>query len=603
MRYLSGSLILLTLLSSLAHAQGGKSITESELKPHKKRFDELLKSVQSGRRQLTEVMAELKTRADREKDTRLKAISHYLYGNALMLPGIEQNKQAREQYKKALKSWSRFPAVYGRLAVLAAGDRNLSAAHAYIDKALALDPDYCEALTFKAQLYAGEGKYADAERLFKRSWDVDPQPNCCAGLAQLFVLRYKKTFNDQEKARFAKSADYWAKMFLALDTKSGEGHLLRAAVLAEIGREEAAIKFLEKAYGSRIPEAQKVRCLERLAMLYLMGRDIAKAVHAYKRMLDHPEFVKGKMRDHIEKRIKDLEDKGELAGTVWEVERLITIIENDGITPMERRDALRRLIGFLNEPGLWKKEFADLAERGFRTMVLSLRRAPPEMIVEIFGFFQENRDPNILPVLVHFVYPADDGKRTPRVRLEAVRTISAVGGAAMLPTLYYCLRDEPGEVVRAVESDLARLCEERSMVGGGLDPLTPKQRKLARTRWREFFTSEIGGEKMAEAIDALSKIVESNAAFNRSQKSKPMADHMIWTVLLDDDMPWATWTKGYAFIVKYLGREFRPVAKRDTPVVPDDRAGIVKELEAFMGGRNAGLPPPSKPAETEKQGK
>jgi len=95
---------------------------------------------------------------------------------------------------------------------------------------------------------------------------------------------------------------------------------------------------------------------------------------------------------------------------------------------------------------------------------------------------------------------------------------------------------------------------------------------------------------MVEAIKALPKFVDMDPDFNRTQKSKPMADHVMWTILLDDDMPYPAWRAAYDFMQEYLGREFRPLGKRGKPITAAERPGIVREIEAFIGGSRAGLP-------------
>ena len=154
--------------------------------------------------------------------------------------------------------------------------------------------------------------------------------------------------------------------------------------------------------------------------------------------------------------------------------------------------------------------------------IRALKNSPPEITILILRFFQSfQNDPQLLRILVHFIYPADDDKRTPEVRTEAVRTIALLGQQAALPTLHYCLRDEPGMVLREVERQLTGLCSIRSRVGEGVAPLTRKQAKLARKEWRKYFRTEAGSEKLVVALKELRKYVDMDPGFN--QQSKPMA--------------------------------------------------------------------------------
>jgi hypothetical protein len=222
--------------------------------------------------------------------------------------------------------------------------------------------------------------------------------------------------------------------------------------------------------------------------------------------------------------------------------------------------------------------------------------APPKISTEVFHFLRtEYPDPHLLRILVHFVYPYDDATRTPAVRVEAVRTLATVAGVAAIPTLFYCLSDEPGEVVREVDMSLAKLCEARSPVGEGIKKLTSKEAQASRNAWREYFQTADGVHWMKEAFLELRKYAEMDAQFNRQLTNKPIANHIANTILLDGDMPWEAWKAAYEFLIGYLNKEFRPVKRRGKPVEEWEREGIVKEIDAFWKDEELRLPDPTPP--------
>ncbi|MHC4932178.1 MAG: HEAT repeat domain-containing protein, partial [Planctomycetota bacterium] len=272
--------------------------------------------------------------------------------------------------------------------------------------------------------------------------------------------------------------------------------------------------------------------------------------------------------------------------------------KNQGISERDRRAALRALLAFwLHEPFAMDPKLKGMRRQIITTVFKVLTASPPKVTIEILGFLRTDfPDPHLLRILVHFVYPFDDDMRTPDVRVAGVRTIAKVAGRAALPTLLYCLRDEPGEVVREADRALTRICEVRSPVGEDVEPLDAKQIAHARRSWRAHFHSDDGAERMREAIRLLRGYVDMDAQFNRSQTSKPIADHIAQTVLIDADMPWSVWKPAYEFLVDYLNKEFRPVVRRGTPVTQEERPAIVAEIDKFWRGDRLELPPPMPPA-------
>ncbi|MHC4223883.1 MAG: HEAT repeat domain-containing protein, partial [Planctomycetota bacterium] len=251
----------------------------------------------------------------------------------------------------------------------------------------------------------------------------------------------------------------------------------------------------------------------------------------------------------------------------------------------------------LHEPFAMDPNLREMRRQIITTIFKVLTTSPPKITIEILSFLRTDfPDPHLLRILVHFVYPFDDDMRTPEVRVAGVRTIAAVAGRAALPTLFYCMRDEPGEVAREVDRALTRICEVRSPVGEGIAPLDAKQITHARRHWRAYFQTDDGAERLREAVQMLRRYVDMDAQFNRSQTSKPIADHIAQTILIDSDMPWSVWKPAYGFLVDYLNKEFRPVLRRGTPVTEQEREAIVAEIDRFWRGDRLELPPPIPPA-------
>jgi len=209
--------------------------------------------------------------------------------------------------------------------------------------------------------------------------------------------------------------------------------------------------------------------------------------------------------------------------------------------------------------------------------------------------------PRLIPVLVHFIYPEG---RTPEIREEGVRTMATHGGASTVPALYYALQDDAGRVVREADSQLSILCERRSPFGGEITPFTPEQCRKARRFWTNYFHSESGSERLAKSFAALG---ERTFHVDPELAKAPMIDHAA-NVLLDDDMQWTAWSAAYDFLVKYWGKEFRPVERRGKPVEPSERAAIVEEFGREYKGAatevsvNSPVQPPAAPNGTTERG-
>ncbi len=585
------SILLLVVFAVVAQAKpgGGGVITDKDLKPYLEELDREFKKVRDRKLTGDEVLVYFRTRAMREKEPRVAAIRRYIHGRILM-DGLNRPKDAKLEFETALKLFVQFPAALGRLAMLA--DKAGDTAHAIglLKRALDDDPTYTDALNYWAAILARQKKYPKALKLLNESFEFDANVASCIKLSAIHVRLYHEAYVEKSKKKHADESELWAKRYKLLAPSDGNAYLVLAGVLAEVRSYARAVEVLEQAQIADIPSQAKFHALYQLYNLNARRNRLRAAVGALKRMLKH-EQLEGKDRAEIEGKIKDLEENGGRAFLIWYVKSQIKGFENPGHDVSSRAAALRQLLRFYTDRKVIEMEkLADLRLEVLRVCIRALKNSPPEITILIFRFFQSfQSDPRLLRILVHFIYPADNDKRTPEVRTEAVRTIALLGQQAALPTLHYCLRDEPGMVLREVERQLTALCSIRSRVGEGVEPLTRRQAKLARKEWRKYFRGEAGSEKLIVALKELRRCVDMDPGFH--QETKPMADHIAWTILMDDHMPYATWLAAYEFLRKYLEKEFRPVAKRGKAVTEKaDRAPITESIREFFGGKDKKMP-------------
>ncbi|MHC5052691.1 MAG: tetratricopeptide repeat protein, partial [Planctomycetota bacterium] len=529
---------------------------------------------------------------------RERAIRIYMHGVVLeRLPRRE--KEARRAFERAIKLWQPFPAAMVEVAVLAARKKDLKTSESWLRRALRVDAEYVPAIVKQAFLAQQQGDLEESERLFKKSLDIEPTIEGWVGLATVHVLYFRSTFDEEERKRHAAAAVSAANAWLYSDPEDPRPRLMKARVYEDLGQPKKAVETLEEAYAkSGFQEQFRLEFLRKLHRLYFLTADVKGLKHTLDRLVKH-KLVTPEERDGYQRKINDLNEIGDFAVLKWQIEIYLEILENDGISIEQRRVALRRLLEFwANDVILTDKHLQRLAGKVMKRAIKELVKAPPELVVEMMVFFRNMiRDPKLIRILVHFIYP--HGK-TPEVRTETVRTLAACAQTAALPGLLFCLRDESGMVVREVDNLLSELCERRAAARGGIEPLDRDQRRNARQYWRDYTHTEEGGAHLIRAFHQLGKIVKPEPEHTRQLRSAPMVDHTVRLVLLDNDMGWPVWQAAYEFLIKYWGKDFRPVERRDKPVEEFEREHVVKELEDFWR-RDPDSPQPEIAQKPEKK--
>jgi tetratricopeptide (TPR) repeat protein len=557
---------------------GKRVIRDSELEPHLEELQRFTMQVRKGDLQMAKLLERYEQMAAAPGSPRERAIRTYMHG--LVLERLRRDKEARRAFERAIKLWEPFPAAMVDVAVLAARHKDMKAARSWLRRALRVEARYVPAIVKQARFAQRAGDLEEAERLFKKSLDIEETIEGWVGLATVHVLYFQRTYDEEERQRHANAAVAAANAWLYTDPEDPRPRLMKARVYADLGQPEKAVETLEEAYSkSGFPETFRLEFLRTLHRLYFLTDDIKGLKRTLDRLVKH-KLVTPEDRDGYQSKIRDLERMGDAALLKWKVELHLEILENDGIPIEQRRIALRRLLEFwahdiiLTDPHLQR-----LAGRVLKRAIKELVKAPPELVIEMMVFFRNMiPDPRLIRILVHFVYP--HGK-TPEVRTETVRTLAACARIAALPGLLFCLRDESGMVVREVDNLLSEVCERRAALRGGITPLDRDQRRHARRYWREYTHTAEGGAQLIRAFAELGKIVKPEPEHTRQLRSAPMVDHTVRLVLLDNDMPWPVWRAAYDFLVRYWGKDFRPVERRGVPAEEFEREHIVKELEDF----------------------
>jgi hypothetical protein len=388
---------------------------------------------------------------------------------------------------------------------------------------------------------------------------------------------------EKERDAYAEEALRAAEAYVVLEPENGRAHMLLADVFRTLDRPDDAIRTLEEAGNANIPDEAKVACLHQLWPLYLMKEDLARVDAVYARMLAFDKVVTGKERERLEQMRADLSKHSGDAPLKWRVEVLIEAVESEGL-PVDRRRLALRDIRSLYAGGLdfARPQLMELHLEVFRRLVALVVKAPAPILQDMLVLFREfHKNPRILAIIVFFVYPNDDARRTPAVRVEGIRTIVECAPEAALPILLYCLQDDSPEVLRAVDLALVQTTQMRSPVAEGAGPVTPEERQALRKAWHRYATGEEGAPQVAKAIRELRNCVAMDDANTRDLKQAPLATHVA-RICMDGDYPFETWKEAHAFLRDYMGKEFRPVERRGKPVEPSERAAIAKEIEDFF---------------------
>jgi tetratricopeptide (TPR) repeat protein len=585
MRHLALLLLLALLAPSLAAEE--TVVTDDELEALEPEFHERMAAIGRG-----ELKAEVAARYHQQQvesapGRRKKAIARFFFGRFLQLS--DRKQEAEQQLALAVEDWPDFPACHVFLAALVASGGDLARAEESAKRALAIDPEYVRALVVLGNIALLRRDFAHAKELFDRGLDIDATRECCQGLVQACVELRELTYLPKEKEALANRATAVANGLVQKFPKAPDAHLFRAHVLDRLGQTAAAAEALEKSY-EVVPDDRgtKLLFLRVLRELYEKLRRRDKVEETLERMLARKD-LDGPLRERCEEDLRLLREKGEAAFGAMRVKELIRMLENEGLSASERREYLRWLLDLLT-----REEFAadplfeDVRKEVGRRVLYILKKAPPpELMLEMLRFFRQSlRDPALLRILVFYVYPEGDARtRTPEVRAETVRTIASICGQAALPTLLHCLQDDSPEVAREVDKALSDLFGVRSRAGGdGISPLTPEQLRRSRVGWRAHSHSPEGAALLSDSVEEVRKILQI-VPERSDQRSRPLADHVGYTILLDNDMPFGAWAAAYAFLVDYLGRDsFRPPERRGRPVTTEERPGIVAKLSEYWRG-------------------
>ena len=572
-----------------------KVITDEELAPLLNELQGRLQQVRKRELPMEKLTEHYGQAAAAPGTPRQRAIHAYVHGWILqLLPNREGD--ARREFERSVKLWDPFPAAHVGVAVLAARMKDFAAAKTRLRRALAIDSNYAKAYIWQARIAEQEGDLAGAEGLFKKSLDRDPTNEALVGLALVHVKQFRNSYDDESRATHKGGAISAANAWVVMEPENPRAYILRARVYYDLNELHKAVDTLEDAYSnSGLKDEQRLKFLLGLYEFYLMRADMKGVDSTLKRALMHKSLAADQRKFYEGKRA-DIAKMKDAAPVVWQVDALLGVLKNDGMSIDRRVDALRSLLMFWQDDQvLADPNLRQLSGRVFKATLRVLVQAPPRLTVEMMRFFRNTmRDPRLIRILVHFIYP--NGK-TDTVRAETVRTIAACCGPAALPALFYCLRDDSGAVLRDVDKSLSEQCERRAAIGVSIQALDAEQRKRARLIWRDYTHTAEGAERLAAGFAALGKITENEPTTTRTLRSAPMVDHAV-AVLLDNDIPWKGWKAAYEFLTRYWGKTFRPLERRELPVEEFERVHVVKALDEFWKKADAAdTPAPEAPKE------
>lgn len=564
-------------------------IRSDEVRP---RVEAMLKKAQEarmGQRRQEDVVAEYAGQATDEKAApRERAISLFLYGQLLAL--IPRNDDAVAAWRQALATYAQFPDAHVALGRMALSKGDFKSAGKHAKAAVDIHASHLHAFVLRADIAEAQDDLAEAEHWFGRAVEEDPtQPMALQGLALTRVKRFKASYNEERKKQFSDGARRVADTWVSMNPDEAYPRVFQAQVYYALGlRDQAAQKLEATLTGVRdLSDRDRQVCLERLFYVHAEQGDVEGAKGALARIVKLKSLPADE-REHFAQRLSELENQGLNAFLKWQVDMQIEIMSNRGHSPTQRREAMRRLHELLSEPRFLSDEkLAPVINEAWRACVRTLSPpTPPELAIDMLQFFRRNlRDPKIIRIVVHFLYPQSvDSGVTENVRVEATRTVADLGKLAAVPTLLYTLNDDSRAVTRAIDVKLCSLLERRSMIAPGAGPVTEEEQKKLRLGWIEWTHSASGNEALAKALGVLHEMTAKDQRFNRKQQRNPLADHVIRVVLLDNDVGWEAWEAGYLFLRDFLGRDFLPPEKRGKVVTEELRPVLRAEIEKWYRG-------------------
>jgi len=522
----------------------------------------------------------------RASPAREAAKDAYYYG--LALDKLHRPEEARIQFARATKLFEAFPPAWLALSDLARQAGARSEAMNLVQKALNLDPNYGAAWFHIGGLYELDNRRVESFAALEKALGLQPNPLFCRAVAQSALSLREASYSDTERKAYADKALRAATSCTYLVPDDGNAHLLLAEVHRILGDEAAMKKTLEAALNTKITDESKLHCLERLLRQHGVEGDLEAVGRTLDRILAPAleKVVTGKERERYEQMRKDLREHGADATGKWVVEALLEAFENESLPVDVRRRALHQIAKlYLEGFDLAKPALLELHRNVFGRLITSVTVAPAPLMTEMLSILREmHRNPRLISIVVFFVYPYDDERRTPDVRIEGIRTLTTVAPKACLPVLFYCLKDDAPEVLRAVDRALVEVTQRRSPIGEGSAPVTEAEKKTMRKEWTDFLHSAEGGRLLAESFRALAECVPMRQADTRDMKQAPLATHAA-LIAADGDVSWEGWLASHQFLTGYLGKEFRPVERRDRPVEPSERAAIAAEVEKFWSGK------------------
>jgi len=583
--------LIFGLLVAVAQAGDPPEVIDSAaLEAPFKELQTRYEQVKKGALPLDEFVLYYQQQAQAKGTPRQRAIAAFFYGFVLnnIAPKTKEGKDAKREVQRAIDLAPGMVDAYAELAVIAerAGDR--TEAERLLRRSLEIQPTFVRAIIQLGNIAKSAGELDRAKGFYEQSLEVQATVEALYGLVRVNTRLFQSSYDEKAKERLAREALAAADAMMTLEPDSALYLLLKAETFLNLGRVEEAVDFLEThSANEALKPYLKAEVLKLLREVYQAKGNVEGVTSAIERLLKC-EAVKPEERAHYTGRLKDVQDIGRFAFIKWGIEDATSVLRNEGLSVEQRLTVLLRLQEFITSEALDVPQLRPLVLHAWRECFRILVDGPPELVVAQLRALRNGRPPaRLMAVLVHFVYP--NGK-TDEVREDGVRTVAAAGGAAAIPAIYFSLQDASGRVVRECDSQLAVLCERRSPLGGSMDAFTDEQRRQALRTWTTYFHSEEGAQRLAKAFTDLSNSI---LRVEPDRTSAPMIDHAAH-VILDGDVPWIAWAAAYDFLVKYWGKDFRPVERRGTPVEPGDREPICAAFEKDYAATEEPAPPPGK---------
>ncbi|MHC4411217.1 MAG: tetratricopeptide repeat protein, partial [Planctomycetota bacterium] len=583
------SLLCICSFALAAPGEAKPYISTDEVAPLIQDMYKKLQEVRGGGRRIEDVIAEFAALASDEKaDARTRAKSMFVYGH--LLAANKRVDDSVTNWRTALQLFEKFPDAELALARAALMAKDLKQARKHANRALKINPQHLQAFLVRANIAQFEGDLNEAILWFGKAVEEDSvHPQAIQGLALTRVKLYRDSFNEERKAKHARYAKAVVDGWVRQSPDDAYPRVFQAQVYNALGLRKEAGKILEATLleVTELKEYERRVCLERLFIINAESGNLDGAILALERILKL-KSLEPKEAEHFGERLKTLKESGLRAFMQWRIEEQIEIVENRGRSPTERREAMRRLHQLLSDPKLMSDaQLAPMIDKVWRACVRTLSPpTPPELVIDMLQFFRRNlRDPKVIRIVVHFIYPRGmEADITENVRVEAIRTLAEIGKLTAVTSLLFSLNDDSRAVTRAIDIALCAILERRSAIDAGAGPVSADEQRTLRREWIRWTHSAAGNVQLTESIQALHKAMGSEQGFNRKQQRNPLADHVIRIVLLDNDVKWEAWEAGYLFLRDFLGRDFLSPDMRGKVVTPAMRKTIRDSIEKWWRG-------------------